>query len=185
MNTNIKNRLIYCLKCPATGNIHYVGKSSSGMFRPASHLSSSHSVKINEWVQDLKNFGNKPTIEVLEYVQDEDDLDVREKYWISKCIDDGYVLLNEFLIKPVVLRLDLQERLEGEPDEEYKAIGKFIAERRKLISMTQQQFADITGIALTVIRKIEQGKKNLNFDSVLNVLAMFGCTLGVIKSKQI
>ena len=48
-NTNMK-RLIYCLKCPFTKEIHYVGKSSSGMIRPLSHLNKSHSDKINEWV---------------------------------------------------------------------------------------------------------------------------------------
>lgn len=60
-------------------------------------------------------------------------------------------------------------------------IAKFVRERRRQARLTQTDFAAKTGVALTVIRKIEQGKSNLTLESILQVLKMFGCTLGVVK----
>ncbi|MBC7088680.1 MAG: hypothetical protein H5T96_09495, partial [Tissierellales bacterium] len=80
----MKNRLIYALVCPVTNEPHYVGKSTQGMIRPASHLSTSHNEKIREWVNDLKLFGTSPEIRVIEYVPEEIDINGRERYWISK-----------------------------------------------------------------------------------------------------
>ena len=39
--------------------------------------------------------------------------------------------------------------------------------------------------ALTVIRKIEQGKTNLNLEKVIQVLKMFGHTLVPISKKEL
>ena len=176
-------RLIYSLKCPVTGEIHYVGKTKVGMLRPISHMKKSHSKKIIEWVDDLRMLGNKPDIEILEYVRDEDDLDRRETYWVRKCLDDGCILLNEYLVKPISLRLNLQEILEGSGDE-YKAIGRFIADRRKMVGLTQEDFANKMGVGIALIRKLEQGKKEMQFSKVLHVLTAFGCTLGVFKIEK-
>jgi hypothetical protein len=40
-------------------------------------------------------------------------------------------------------------------------------------------------VALTVIRKIEQGKTNLNMDNVNLVLKMFGHELAAVSSKEL
>ncbi|GGF79144.1 MULTISPECIES: type II toxin-antitoxin system Y4mF family antitoxin [Wenyingzhuangia] len=53
-------------------------------------------------------------------------------------------------------------------------LAEFVKEKRKEVGLTQEEFADRVGVALTVIRKIEQGKTNLNLDKVNLVLAMFG-----------
>jgi hypothetical protein len=58
--------IIYGLYCPFTDNIHYIGKSTVGMLRPLSHMTKSHSTKINEWVSQLKVLGYKPIIKILE-----------------------------------------------------------------------------------------------------------------------
>lgn len=47
-----------------------------------------------------------------------------------------------------------------------KDLASFVKERRKNVNLTQQEFAEKTGVALTVLRKIEQGKTNLNLDKV-------------------
>lgn len=39
-----------------------------------------------------------------------------------------------------------------------KPLDDFVKERRKAAGLTQEEFADRAGVALTVIRKIEQGK---------------------------
>ena len=66
-----------------------------------------------------------------------------------------------------------------------KELAQFVKERRKEVNLTQEEFAERTGVALTVIRKIEQGKTNLNMDKVNLVLKMFGHQLAPVNSKAI
>lgn len=66
-----------------------------------------------------------------------------------------------------------------------KNLAKFVKERRREVKLTQQEFAERTGVALTVIRKIEQGKTNLGMDKVNLVLRMFGHELAPVNSKEI
>jgi y4mF family transcriptional regulator len=63
-------------------------------------------------------------------------------------------------------------------------LADFVKERRKLSKLTQQEFAEKAGVALTVIRKIEQGKDNLSLAKVNQVLNMFGHVLGPINAKN-
>ncbi|MBA3900638.1 MAG: helix-turn-helix transcriptional regulator, partial [Bacteroidetes bacterium] len=51
--------------------------------------------------------------------------------------------------------------------------------------LTQEEFAERAGVALTVIRKIEQGKTNLNMDKVNMVLQMFGHELVPANIKEL
>lgn len=51
--------------------------------------------------------------------------------------------------------------------------------------MTQEEFAERAGVALTVIRKIEQGKTNLNMEKVNLVLKMFGHKLVPVSIREI
>ncbi len=64
-------------------------------------------------------------------------------------------------------------------------LAEFVKQRRKEVNLTQEEFAERTGVALTVIRKIEQGKTNLNLEKVNLVLKMFGHVLGPINTKEI
>lgn len=64
-------------------------------------------------------------------------------------------------------------------------LANFVKERRKEVNLTQEELAERTGVALTVIRKIEQGKTNMNMDKVNLVLSMFGHELAPVDSKQI
>ena len=48
----------------------------------------------------------------------------------------------------------------------------------------QHEFAEKAGFALTVIRKIEQGKENLSMSKVNQVLHMFGHVLGPINESD-
>lgn len=65
-----------------------------------------------------------------------------------------------------------------------KELATFVKERRKSVNLTQEEFAERAGVALTVIRKIEQGKTNLNMAKVNQVLKMFGHQLTVVDSKE-
>lgn len=64
-------------------------------------------------------------------------------------------------------------------------LAEFVKERRKEVKLTQEEFAERTGVALTVIRKIEQGQTNLNMDKVNMVLQMFGHELAPVNSKDL
>jgi y4mF family transcriptional regulator len=66
-----------------------------------------------------------------------------------------------------------------------KLLSEFVKERRKEVNLTQEEFADRAGVALTVVRKIEQGKTNLNMEKVNLVLSMFGHELAPVNSKEL
>ncbi len=62
-------------------------------------------------------------------------------------------------------------------------IADFVKKRRKQAGLTQEEFALRAGVALTVVRKIEQGKDNLSLSKVNQVLKMFGHILGPVNEK--
>ncbi|TJY37415.1 type II toxin-antitoxin system Y4mF family antitoxin [Pontimicrobium aquaticum] len=66
-----------------------------------------------------------------------------------------------------------------------KELSKFVKARRKEVDLTQKEFAEKAGVALTVIRKIEQGKTNLNMEKVNLVLRMFGHELAAVSTKEL
>jgi len=63
---------------------------------------------------------------------------------------------------------------------EMELIATFVKTRRKQLNLTQEEFASKAGVALTVLRKIEQGKENLSLSKVNQVLKMFGHALGPV-----
>ena len=64
-----------------------------------------------------------------------------------------------------------------------KQLAEFVKKRRKEVNLTQEEFAELAGVALTVVRKIEQGKTNMNMDKVNLVLRMFGHELAPVNNK--
>lgn len=67
----------------------------------------------------------------------------------------------------------------------YKNLAQFTKDKRKEANLTQQEFAERAGVALTVVRKIEQGKENLSLAKVNQVLLMFGNKLVPATLKEI
>lgn len=66
-----------------------------------------------------------------------------------------------------------------------KNLSQFLKEKRKENRLTQGEFAERAGVALTVVRKIEQGKENLNLEKVNQVLKMFGHVLAPVNENEI
>ncbi len=60
-------------------------------------------------------------------------------------------------------------------------IASFVKTRRKQLKLTQEDLASRAGVALTVVRKIEQGKENLSLSKVNQVLSMFGHILAPVR----
>lgn len=176
-------KLIYALKCPFTNSIHYIGKSTQGMTRPLQHLKQSHSEKINQWVNELKQLGHCPAVDVLEYVNTNDDIDKRERYWIQKELNNGSYLLNSILITPLLISPNLEQILSDDDGFDMLKIATFVKETRKQIKMTQPEFSERFGISLKVLRKIEQGKTNIMLDGLFEVLHIFGSTIEVARKK--
>lgn len=63
-------------------------------------------------------------------------------------------------------------------------IAEFVKSKRKLLGLTQEDLAENAGVALTVVRKIEQGKDNLSLTKVNQVLMLFGHVLGPVNAKD-
>ena len=57
--------------------------------------------------------------------------------------------------------------------------AKEITAMRKAAGLTQAQLAQRAGVGLRFIRELEQGKPTVRMDKVNQVLALFGCELGV------
>lgn len=64
------------------------------------------------------------------------------------------------------------------------SLSEFVKLNRKQLKLTQEEFAERSGVALTVIRKIEQGKENLSLTTVNRVLSMFSHELGPIRIER-
>lgn len=66
-----------------------------------------------------------------------------------------------------------------------QSLADFVKEQRKKVGLTQEEFAERAGVALTVVRKIEQGKDNLSLAKVNQVLLMFGHVLAPVDIKEL
>ena len=67
----------------------------------------------------------------------------------------------------------------------YSNLSNFVKQKRKEARLTQEEFAERAGVALTVVRKIEQGKENLSLAKVNQVLLMFGSKLIPMNTKEV
>jgi y4mF family transcriptional regulator len=65
------------------------------------------------------------------------------------------------------------------------SLAEFVKRKRKEVRLTQEDFAFKAGVALTVVRKIEQGKGNLNLEKANHVLKMFGHELAPVNSREL
>jgi y4mF family transcriptional regulator len=66
-----------------------------------------------------------------------------------------------------------------------KRLAAFVKEKRKNANLTQTEFAERAGVALTVIRKIEQGDLRLQLEKVNQVLKMFGHELAPVNQREL
>lgn len=59
-------------------------------------------------------------------------------------------------------------------------IGKQIKERRKMLRITQRDLADLVGMSVNTLNKIEQGKSNPRLQNVLKIVEAVGLELTTI-----
>ena len=53
-------------------------------------------------------------------------------------------------------------------------IAEYVKTQRKLLGLTQEEFAMRSGLGLRFVRELEQGKTTVRLDKVNQALAMFG-----------
>lgn len=61
-----------------------------------------------------------------------------------------------------------------------KNIGKIIKARRKMLGLRQDQLADIAGVGINTLTKIERGEANPSIETLKKVLDSLGLELSVI-----
>lgn len=169
----MENNLIYALYCPIHNKPVYVGQTRVGIDRPFDHIKEkSHSVKVNEWVGDLKNCGLEPIVVILEHNFEEKYLNDKEHFWINKYLNMGYILLNQNNVSSAYYQsteFDL-------PESDFMSdIRLYVKGRRRLLKLTQPELAQKAGVGIRFLRELEQGTKtNFNTDSIKKVLYMIG-----------
>lgn len=63
-------------------------------------------------------------------------------------------------------------------------LSEFVKEKRKQLNLTQPELAERAGVGLRFVRELEQGKRTVRLDKVNEVLALFGCEMGVVKVNE-
>ena len=170
------DNIIYGLYCPVTDRLHYVGKSSTNLFRPLSHMSRSHSPKIREWVNELKELGLKPEIKILEEVEFIEHLSDREKYWIQKSITEGCYLLNVALNTAKNLMTEEVRSYTYIPHHPnpYKELANVVKYERAKAGLTVEQLAEYTDLTPGFIHETENGKERMiKLEKTIQLLDFF------------
>ena len=184
MNEN----LIYGLRCPKTDNYRYIGKSTSGLHRAKAHLTYSHNQSVNYWVNDLREEGLCPLVDVIE-ICTEEDLQIKEKFWIQFYNQKGCNLLNSIVYRGAAIekleedakiyKAELEKTIKGIAGEikDLSTTHGFIKSRRKTLGVTQKSLAQMAKISVRNLIEIESGKGNHSFSTIEKLLDILGYKL--------
>lgn len=63
-------------------------------------------------------------------------------------------------------------------------LSEFVKQKRNNAKLTQPELAEKAGVGLRFLRDLEQGKSTLRMDKVNQVLQLFGCELGPIRTTE-
>lgn len=58
-------------------------------------------------------------------------------------------------------------------------LGRVVRERRKQVSLTQAELAEVAGVGVRFVSELERGKQTAEFQKVLQVLSVLGLDLQV------
>jgi DNA-binding XRE family transcriptional regulator len=180
--------LIYGLRCPESSLYKYIGKSSNGLSRPKSHLVLSSNQSVRFWVNELREEGLCPLIDVIEECSQEDLLD-REKHWINYYHNSVSILMNVIEYKGINIDR-LNNEIKAEEQKLYiklneiksdiksiKNIFDFVKYIRKQRGITQQTLSDLSGVGSRTIKQIELGKANPTYETLSKALNVLGYEL--------
>lgn len=154
-----KINIIYGLRDPKNDVYQYIGKSTVGIKRPLTHLTKSHSSRVNEWVAKLAEEWKYPIVDIIEEVDDINDLIEREKYWIDYYYGLNPNLLNIQSIDPSVFNLNNEE---DEIKFNYLSeiifdIPKILKKERLRRNLSQDEIANKMGVSRSTVSCLENG----------------------------
>jgi DNA-binding XRE family transcriptional regulator len=165
----MKNTMIYGLRCPKTDDYKYIGKTTVGINRAKAHIRHSHNELVNFWVQELKEQGLYPLIDILEECTEEN-LQERETFWIQFYIDCGCILLNNNLCKFTNLNEAVRNIAVKKYSQEKDSLIEFVRRRRKDLRLTQESLAEIAGVSVRASKAFELGKSNPTYNTISKLL---------------
>lgn len=85
---------IYALCDPKTNDIRYIGKSIRPKERYTNHLNDQSKTHKVNWIKSLKKKGLKPTMIILQKLDDNSDWQTAERDWIKQAKENGWNLVN-------------------------------------------------------------------------------------------
>lgn len=89
---------IYALHCPIANTVRYIGKTNNPDYRFASHLTSAKSGKYShytaKWLRKVLAAGLRPTMEILEELDDAEPWEEYERFYIQFGEEFGWRLTN-------------------------------------------------------------------------------------------
>lgn len=177
--------IVYGLKDPRNDVYYYIGKSSVGKKRALQHLLKSHSEKVNNWINEVCDNGYNPIVDVIEEVEDLNNLNEREKYWVNYYSKNNPEILNIYLIENEhrkKKRICEEKLIRTEEDiEKFKTLSSIIDQihliiknERKFNNWNQGKLAKKAGVARNTIVNLETGHENQivlgNIKKILNAL---------------
>ncbi len=180
--------IIYALKSVREQGYKYIGKSSSGLERPKTHLNYSHNESVRIWVEELKEKGYFPIIDILEEC-DEYNVNHAEQKWIKHYLNAGHNLFNIIEYKGEKLEKiknlieneekALENKLAKAKEANYSLdnIGLFIKQRRRQLKITQIDLAELAGLTSKSISEIELGIRNPTLLAIKSILDVLGYKL--------
>lgn len=168
--------IVYGLRDPRNDVYQYIGKSTVGLRRPLTHLTKSHSDRVNEWVSKLAEDWKYPIVDIIEEVDNIDDLAEREKYWI-----DYYFGLNPDLLNIQLIDKNKFGLLSEEDEENFNYLSKIIFDIPNLLkkerlcrNISQQEMADKLNISRSTLSLLENGH-SVGFSLIQNyIMALRG-----------
>jgi len=139
----ISRFLVYALADPRSGDIRYIGRSSSGLIRPRAHTGKTALLEGNykaRWIRKILSIGLRPSIVVLNEYDTQDQLPDAEQAWIAFGRGCGWRLTNATdggegsvgLVTSDDAKRKLSEARKGKPlsAEHRAAIGRSMIGRR-------------------------------------------------------
>jgi DNA-binding XRE family transcriptional regulator len=179
----MKNTIIYGLRCPKTDDYKYIGKTTVGLKRAQAHIRHSHNELVNFWVQELKEQGLSPLVDVLEECSEEE-LQIKEQFWIQFYIDAGCVLFNTYICKFTNLDEAVKNIAVKKYSQEKDSIISFVKRRRKDLRLTQEALAEIAGVSFRATKAFELGQSNPTYNTIEKILDVLGCELIPVVKKM-
>ena len=163
--------IVYGLKDPRNDVYCYIGKSTVGEKRALSHLTKSHSKKVQEWVSELEGGFLYPKVEIIEEVEDLNDLAGRELYWI-----DYYHSINPNLLNIQLVNSNLVDLRDDEDEQKFNLLCHSIVNMHEVLKnermyrkITQQELSDIMGVSRSTLSLLENGE-NVTISVIKNYI---------------